>query len=57
MYPRVLPIFRSNLDPCKKHIDMEIWRELEKCYIKDMVRIINSHIYCDLEHINKNHLK
>ena len=28
---------RSNLDPFHRHIDMEIWRALEKCHVKDTV--------------------
>ena len=28
---------RSNLDPFRRHIDMELWRALEKCHLKDLV--------------------
>ena len=35
-------LLRSNLDPFHHHIDLELWRALEKCHIKDTVRSLSS---------------
>ncbi|ELU07544.1 hypothetical protein CAPTEDRAFT_219745 [Capitella teleta] len=45
---------RSNLDPLKRHIDMEIWRELEKCHVKDLVQSLDNKLDAEVREGGRN---